>query len=68
MASSWMTALSIDTRVLQEVKEAYQELEGAGNLPSSMMSYVNNPQERKAPELRPDYVIKRNGTREPPGG
>jgi 5-methylcytosine-specific restriction enzyme subunit McrC len=26
------------------------------------MSYVNNPQQRKAPELRPDYVIKRNGT------
>jgi 5-methylcytosine-specific restriction enzyme subunit McrC len=26
------------------------------------MSYINNPQKRKTPELRPDYVIKRNGT------
>ena len=26
------------------------------------MTYVNNPQKRKAPELRPDYIIKRNGT------
>jgi 5-methylcytosine-specific restriction enzyme subunit McrC len=25
------------------------------------VSYINNPQGRKAPELRPDYVIKRNG-------
>jgi 5-methylcytosine-specific restriction enzyme B len=34
LVSSWTTALSIDTRVLQELEKAYQELESAGNLPS----------------------------------
>src|SRR5450755_2487226 len=34
MVSSWITALSIDTRVMQELKATYQELESAGKLPS----------------------------------
>jgi len=34
LVSSWTTALSIDTRVLQELEKAYQELESAGKLQS----------------------------------
>ena len=37
MVSSWTTALSIDTRVLQELKEAYQKLESEGKLPSRQL-------------------------------
>src|SRR6266487_1306718 len=34
MVSSWVTALSIDTRVMQELKDLYRQQESEGKLPS----------------------------------